>query len=605
MSVRKRRTVAAVAALVSAGLASAVLVTLPAHADTVVSGSQSVTSTGTLGNGAAPGGTVSRSQAVQRAQDWVDRAVPYSPNGLNSPYGWWADSATGGRYREDCSGLVSMAWQLTGSLTTYSLPSVSTRLGSLDDLKPGDAINSTSHVVLFASWTDSSHTSANVYTESGTAYPTRYTRYSRSYLESSGYYGLRYNKIVDSSAPQGYPDPASLPTGTLVKSPNNPMVKLIINGAGLAVAGSDVTPDGYDLSKVVTVDDAKFWALPSSLPSGAVVHDQGGGANRYAMVGGAALHISAAEWTANGYNTRADMGVPTSWLQQALQASLPAGTVVADEAGADPNRYVMIGGAALHISAAEWTADGYNNQPLVGVPGSWLQDAATKTPPSGTVLMDQSGADPNRYVTAGGTAAHITAAEWTADGYDGQALMGVPGSWLAAAVAAAPADGTLVKGQAGTDPNVYVMVNGSALLLTGAEFDAYYASRQPAGVPESWEAGVVARRLKDGTVVKNVSGADPSVYVMAGGMAVPLTAADFTGLGYDQQPLRAVPGTWEAAAAAKAAPADGTLLRSPDSATVWRVTAGSKKAAAAGSYNAADVVAVPNALTAKLPTVTG
>ncbi|MER5642658.1 hypothetical protein ABT095_37695 [Kitasatospora sp. NPDC002227] len=203
MSVRKRST-AVVATLLSAGLASAVLVAVPAHADTVVSNGESVTSTGTLGNGAAPGGPVTRSQALQRAQDWVNNAVPYSPNSLQAPYGWWADSATGGRYREDCSGLISMAWQLPSSLITDTLPSVSTRLGSLNDLQPGDAINSAKHVVLFAGWTDSSHTVANVYTESGTAYPTRYTTYTRSYLDSLGYYGLRYNNITS-----GNPAPAA------------------------------------------------------------------------------------------------------------------------------------------------------------------------------------------------------------------------------------------------------------------------------------------------------------------------------------------------------------------------------------------------------------
>ncbi|MFD0531454.1 hypothetical protein ACFQ1I_40525 [Kitasatospora arboriphila] len=88
-------------------------------------------------------------------------------------------------------------------------------------------------------------------------------------------------------------------------------------------------------------------------------------------------------------------------------------------------------------------------------------------------------------------------------------------------------------------------------------------------------------------------------------MAVPLGYADFTGFGYDKQPLRPVPGTWEASAAAKAAPSDGTLLQSSDSTTVWQVVnGGSKKAATAGSYNATDVVKVPTALTTKLPTVT-
>ncbi|MFF2630913.1 hypothetical protein ACFVUN_34760 [Kitasatospora griseola] len=603
MSVRKR-TAAAVAVLASTGLACAVLAALPAHADTVVSSYQSVTSTGTLGNGAAPGGTVSRSQALQRAQDWVNNAVPYSPYGLNSPYGWWADNATGGRYREDCSGLVSMAWQLSSSLTTDSLPSVSTRLGSFDDLKPGDAINSSTHVVLFAGWADSGHTTANVYTESGTAYPTRYAQYSRSYLSSHGYYGLRYNKMVDSSAPAGYPDPATLATGTLVKSPNNALVKLIINGAGLPIAGSDVTPDGYNLGVVVTVDAAKFWALPNSLPAGTVVHDQAGGVARYVVVGGAALPIDGTEWNADGYNTRPDMGVPTSWLQQALQNTLPTGLVVMDQSGTDNNRYVMVNGAALHISGAEWTADGYNTQTLMGVPGIWLKGAAAKAPSTGTVVMDQSGTDSNRYVIIGGAAVHISAAEWTADGYAGQSLMGVPGEWLAGRTGTDVADGTLVKGQSGADPSVYVMANGTALPLTNAEYTSVFASGPVAGVPEAWEATVVARPLKDGTVIKNASGADPSIYVMAGGKAVPLTYADYTGLGYDKQPLRGVPGTWEATAVAKTVPADGTLLKSSDTTTVWQVVnGGSKKAAVAGSYNTADVVAVPTALTAQLPTI--
>jgi hypothetical protein len=70
-----------------------------------------------------------------------------------------------------------------------------------------------------------------------------------------------------------------------------------------------------------------------------------------------------------------------------------------------------------------------------------------------------------------------------------------------------------------------------------------------------------------------------------------------------------VPGSWLGGAAAKTAPADGTLLLSPDTATVWQVVVGGKKALAAadfdsGRYSYADVVKVPTALTAKLPTVT-
>ncbi|MFE2910858.1 hypothetical protein ACFXI0_10360 [Kitasatospora indigofera] len=497
------------------------------------------------------GGQITRSEVLARAQSWVDEGVWYSQQGT------YSDS--NGSYRPDCSGYVSMSWHLGQSRTTWTLPGVSAQLGSFDDLKPGDALDRynpataqyDTHVILFAGWVDGAHTSANIYTESQPGTQASRKTYSRSYLNSQNYVGFRYNNIVDAS-PTSYPDPASLPTGTLVKASNDPTVKLMISGAGLAVSGSDVTPDGYDMSKVVTVDDAKFWALPSSLPAGTVVHDQGGGANRYVIVGGAALPITGAEWTADGYSTRPDMGVPTSWLNAATAASLPAGTVVHDQGGG-ANRYVIVGGAALPITGAEWTADGYSIRPDMGVPGAWLASAQQTVLPTGTLVTGQSGGDPSIYVMVNNSALPITGNEWTADGYAGQALMGVPETWLGAAV---------------------------------------------------------AKPLADRTVVKDVSGANATVHVMAGGKAVALSGADYTALHYDAAPLVAAPGTWLAAAAARPAPADGTLLVSPDSATVWLVTGhGGKKALTAadfgpGKYDLAKVVTVPTALTASLPTVT-
>ncbi|MYW06390.1 transglycosylase family protein [Streptomyces sp. SID3343] len=290
-----------------------------------------------------------------------------------------------------------------------------------------------------------------------------------------------------------YPNPATLPSGTLVKSANNASVKVIIAGAGLPVAGSDVGPDHYDLSKIVIVDDAAFNALSTTPPSGTVVHDQAGGANRYVVVDGAALPITGAEWTADGYDTRPDMGVPTSWLQTATNSTPSTGLVLMDQSGTDASRYVIVNGTALPISGTEWTANGYNTRILMGVPGTWLQAA-------------------------------------------------------------------------------------------------------------------VARPLSNKTVVTNASGADSTVYVLAGGMAIRLSYADFTGMGYDKAPLMGVPGTWLGTAAAKSAPSVGTLLVSPDNATVWLTVTGGKKALTAadfgpGKYSFDDVVAVPTTLTAQLPTI--
>ncbi|MFJ8016536.1 transglycosylase family protein [Streptomyces sp. NPDC096339] len=268
-----------------------------------------------------------------------------------------------------------------------------------------------------------------------------------------------------------YPNPASLANGTLVKSPNGPAVKVMIAGAGVAVAASDVTPDHYDLSKIVLIGDSAFNGLPGAPGAGTVVHDQAGGAERYVVVDGAALKISAADWTKDGYNTLPDYGVPSAWLKDAAQRDLPSGRVVMDQTGNDPARYVMVNGTALHISASEWTADGYNNEILMGVPTDWLASAVAKQLANGTIVKASSGADPTVYVMAGGVAAPLTYDEFIAFGYDKRPLMGAPGEYLKAAAAkAAPADGTMLVAPEG--PTVWQVVGGKKRAMTADEFGA-------------------------------------------------------------------------------------------------------------------------------------
>ncbi|MFE5861660.1 hypothetical protein ACFQ77_14045, partial [Streptomyces virginiae] len=142
------------------------------------------------------GGPISRSEVIARAQSWVSQGVPYSQTS------YWADA--NGKYRQDCSGLVSMAWHLRSSgannfgETTWTLPNFATKLGSYDDLKPGDMLdNVDSHVVLFKSWTDSSHTVANIIEEARPGTNARNSTYSRSQLVSGNYKGYRYDHITE------------------------------------------------------------------------------------------------------------------------------------------------------------------------------------------------------------------------------------------------------------------------------------------------------------------------------------------------------------------------------------------------------------------------
>lgn len=95
--------------------------------------------------------------AITRAQSWVDAAVPYSQTAYyTNQYG---------TYRTDCSGYVSMAWQLGSSYNTRTLPNVSHPI-SKGDLTAGDILlNQTSHVVLFEKWANADHTQYWAYEE--------------------------------------------------------------------------------------------------------------------------------------------------------------------------------------------------------------------------------------------------------------------------------------------------------------------------------------------------------------------------------------------------------------------------------------------------------
>lgn len=111
---------------------------------------------------------ISRDEIINRAQDWVNRKIPYS------------QTATTDGYRQDCSGYVSMAWKSStagGGHTTYNMQvcficctqssncfftllfvidqEICTKI-SKSELKAGDAIlNPNSHVLLFHYWIDS------------------------------------------------------------------------------------------------------------------------------------------------------------------------------------------------------------------------------------------------------------------------------------------------------------------------------------------------------------------------------------------------------------------------------------------------------------------
>ncbi len=100
------------------------------------------------------GTSITRSLVVERALSWVDEKVPYS----QSSY-WPASAPTTGvghSFRQDCSGFLSMAWDLPTSAVTGNFVSATSpydiQLPSWAALQPGDLLGVSGHVILFLGW---------------------------------------------------------------------------------------------------------------------------------------------------------------------------------------------------------------------------------------------------------------------------------------------------------------------------------------------------------------------------------------------------------------------------------------------------------------------
>ncbi|WP_329127768.1 peptidoglycan-binding protein [Streptomyces sp. NBC_01465] len=139
-----------------------------------------------------------RADILSRAQLWVSAQVPYSMDK------YWSDG-----YRQDCSGFVSMAWNLDGSEWTGSLAEYGTRIAA-SDLQPGDILlfhnpaNPTkgSHVTIFGGWADAAHSSYVAYEQTRPHARKQVTPYAY-WSNSSRYVAYRYKGLIGGSTGGG------------------------------------------------------------------------------------------------------------------------------------------------------------------------------------------------------------------------------------------------------------------------------------------------------------------------------------------------------------------------------------------------------------------
>ncbi|MFF1817936.1 hypothetical protein ACFVWG_11620 [Kribbella sp. NPDC058245] len=136
-------------------------------------------------------GPVSRQEMLLRTASWIRDKVPYSQDN-NSPH-----VNEFGSYRRDCSGYLSMAWHLSSSLSTATLPTVMHQI-TYDDLQPGDALwrrsGGVNHAAMFVRWFDTARTRPIVREEYETGRIAEERTWTNSYLLTFTPY--RYNRVV-------------------------------------------------------------------------------------------------------------------------------------------------------------------------------------------------------------------------------------------------------------------------------------------------------------------------------------------------------------------------------------------------------------------------
>ncbi|MEU3406806.1 peptidoglycan-binding protein [Streptomyces sp. NPDC006670] len=152
---------------------------------------------------------IDRATIINRAKLWLEAQVPYSMSE------YWTDG-----YRQDCSGYVSMAWNLGTNEWTGSLDTFATKI-TKEELLPGDMLlfhnpadpNKGSHVVLFGGWVDETHTHYIAYEQTPPLTRRQATPYG--YWENGAkYVPYRFNGVTGGILPGDSVPPAKQPSAT-------------------------------------------------------------------------------------------------------------------------------------------------------------------------------------------------------------------------------------------------------------------------------------------------------------------------------------------------------------------------------------------------------
>ncbi|MEZ5184126.1 MAG: hypothetical protein R2720_00135 [Candidatus Nanopelagicales bacterium] len=290
-------------------------------------------------------------EAIERAQSWAKAGVGYSgSNYFTNEYG---------TYRTDCSGYVSMAWGLSSSYTTVTLPSVSYPIAK-DALEPGDILNNplpgtSGHVVLFAGWADAAQTQYFAYEESPSG-GAHLSEIPYPYWPGYGtFIPRRYVGTTSKTAPVTTPEPATPKPSEPEPVADGDFVRH--DGKVYRIAGGAPVPvtswrklGGREESRKLTDDE--FAELAPQVADGTFLRTPRTPAGRgetYVVAGGAPVFVPRGTLKTKDAVTVEQTAIdePDGYLNRQ-----PAdGTIVRTP---DDERYVFAGGAPIHVSDNWW-----------------------------------------------------------------------------------------------------------------------------------------------------------------------------------------------------------------------------------------------------------
>lgn len=184
---------------------------------------------------------ISTNDVFQRAQFWVDQGVTYSQQGQ-------AADPAGRNYRTDCSGLCCMAFGFeTTRFTTHNFRNARgmVSVGSLRELRAGDALLKLDHMELFVRWRNPADPLQGAFVYSFNSKgetvrnPYRPSNHGKlgfnDWDEMSTYQVIRYSNLSDSV-------PGTEPT------PEHPVLRKGSSGAAVSALQALLSEHGYALA---------------------------------------------------------------------------------------------------------------------------------------------------------------------------------------------------------------------------------------------------------------------------------------------------------------------------------------------------------------------